>query len=135
MSVKYRVIERGEPGVPGGGIPKYYAIAVSQGRTTLRDLSKEIARMSTLTRPDVMAVLEALMELLPEKIAQGQVVRLGGFGSFNLTLRSSGSATPEEVNAANIYNNRLNFRPSPEMKTVLEGISYKKLSENNNTGP
>lgn len=129
MSVLFRVVERGEPGVIGGGTKQFYAQGVSKGHVTLRELTAEISRMSTLSRPDVMAVLEALLELMPEKIAKGQIVQLGDFGSFFLTLRSSGSPVAQDVTSDSVIGNRLNFRPSSEIRDVLAAIKYRKASD------
>lgn len=73
-----------------------------------------------------MAVLESLLEVLPERIAQSEIVRLGDFGSFNLTISSTGSEKEDDVTANNIQGNSLNFRPGKEVVKSLNNISYKK---------
>lgn len=44
MAVKFKAILRGEPGVVGGGVKKYYAIAVSSGEHSLLKLSTYISK-------------------------------------------------------------------------------------------
>lgn len=48
MAVKYKVIERSQPGVVGGGDKKYYANATSNGELTLEKLTKRIEKNSTV---------------------------------------------------------------------------------------
>ena len=42
MPIKYNLIERGEPGVSGGGTKKWYAVATNDGELTVDDLTKQI---------------------------------------------------------------------------------------------
>lgn len=44
MAVKFNVIERGEPGVVGGGVKKFYASPNMSGEITLAGLTKAIEK-------------------------------------------------------------------------------------------
>jgi predicted histone-like DNA-binding protein len=63
---------------------KYYASLVTRGDVSLRKLAKEITEISTVSPPDVMAVIEALLQIIPRHLIQGEIVRLGDFGSFSV---------------------------------------------------
>jgi predicted histone-like DNA-binding protein len=126
MPVSFNVIQRPQQGVAGGGVKKFYAIAVSKGEATLRELAKEISQISTVSSPDTLAVLEALLLVVPKYIADGKIVRLGEFGSFGLTISSEGYDTEEEVTSKSIKGNSLNFKPGSELKVTLENIKYEK---------
>jgi hypothetical protein len=41
MSIHYRSLLRGEPGVPGGGVKKYYATIVLGEEVTIDEIVKE----------------------------------------------------------------------------------------------
>jgi hypothetical protein len=45
MAIKFKVIERGRPGVPGGGEKKFYASAVMAGELSLAELTKAIEKI------------------------------------------------------------------------------------------
>ncbi|MGV4533598.1 HU family DNA-binding protein, partial [Ornithobacterium rhinotracheale] len=60
MPIKYKVIERGEPGVKGGGAKKYYASPNMSGELSLEGLTKAIEKISTVSGADIRAVLYAL---------------------------------------------------------------------------
>jgi hypothetical protein len=64
MSVKFNVVERGDPRNPAGP-KKFYPSIVSSGRVTLRELVQDIARISTVSSGDTMAVLESLLTVIP----------------------------------------------------------------------
>ena len=125
MSVKYVVLGKNNPLKPTEA-KKYYAQVKSSGETTLRELAKLISQTSTVSTADVMAVLEGFIEILPQEIARGQIVRLGDFGSFSLSIKSEGEEKEEKVNANSIKGNKLNFRPGKVVKDALNQIQYEK---------
>jgi DNA-binding protein, histone-like, putative len=108
---------------------KYYAVAKSNGEETVRQLATEISKRSGLSSADVFAVIESFIDLIPERIADGKIVRLGDFGSFSLTLSSDGTEKIEEFNSSLIKGNSLNFRPGKIVQKVLDTVEYSKVSE------
>ena len=73
-----------------------------------------------------MAVLEALLTLIPREIANGNIVSLGDFGTFRLRIQSEGADTPEEVTARNIINVLPRFTPGKEFKQALSNTEFTK---------
>ncbi len=127
MSAEYNVISRINPR-DAAAPPKYYPSYKSSGRVTLRQLSKKIAQISTVSTADTMAVLESLLELIPQELADGNIVELGAFDSFRLTINAEGSATPEEVSSRNIKKINSRFMPGKEFKQVVDITEFKKES-------
>jgi len=76
MSIKINTVERGQPGVTGGGERKFYASAVTDGEISLEGLARYIARMSTLSCSDVHAVLHALVEVMSDSLISAEYVQL-----------------------------------------------------------
>ena len=128
MSTKYTVIARRKPGDPTAP-EKYYPSVKSSGRITLRQLSKQIAEISTVSSVDTMAVLEALLTLIPREISNGNIVNLGDFGTFRLRIQSKGSDTPEEVTANNIKRVLPLFSPGKEFKQALATTEFTKAGD------
>ncbi|PZF71740.1 HU family DNA-binding protein [Taibaiella soli] len=126
MSVKFSVSQKHNPLKPNDP-KKWYASIHSSGETTLRELSTEISARSTVSSADVLAVLENLLHVIPEEIGKGNIVRLGDFGSFSLTLQSEGMNTGEEVTAASIKGNKLHFRAGKEIVKQLSNLEYKRI--------
>lgn len=128
MAVQYVIVERGKPGDPTTQ-RKFYAQAKSKGSISLRNLAKRIGDISTVSTIDTLAVLEALLQVIPQEIANGNIVRLGEFGNFMLTIKGEGAETEESFNSSNIKSNKLSFRPGKEFKQVLNSIVYEKAPE------
>ena len=60
MSIKYKLIEKGQPGVAGGGTKKWYATIVTDGELTVDDLTNKIEKFSALSEADIRGVIIAL---------------------------------------------------------------------------
>ena len=125
MSIKFKVVARQNPS-DRTQPAKFYAQAVSTGKTTLRPLSKKIEQISTVSSVDTMAVLEAFIQLIPEEMAESNIVKLGDFGSFSLTLNSEGAETEAAFTAGRIKKYTVRFRPGKLFKDVLNAAGYKK---------
>jgi predicted histone-like DNA-binding protein len=126
MSIKFKTQERGEPGVAGGGVKKYYASILTDGEVTIDELVKEIEKFSALSEPDIRGVIIALENVVQDKLAQGKIVRLDILGSFYPALKSASSDTPEKVTAANIKSVGINYRPGRRLIAALKNIGFKK---------
>lgn len=125
MALKYRLIQRGNPG-NSEAPKKFYANAVTRGEITTRQLAQEIASISTVSAVDIMAMIEALLQMIPKHIIEGEIVRLGEFGSFSISITSNGSETEAAFHSSLINKPKMVFRPSQEVKKVLTGIKYEK---------
>ena len=125
MAIKYGLMERIKPGDPSAP-RKHYAIAQSSGDVKLRQLSKRIAEISTVSGIDTLAVLESLLSVIPEYLLDGKIVRLGDFGSFRLTLSSEGTETAETFSKDKIKSVNLNFRPGKQIRNALKTVEYEK---------
>ncbi len=125
MTVKYNVVERGNPSNPS--VPrKFYPSVTSSGRKSLRQLSAQIAQISTVSSADTMAVLEALLTVIPQELVAGNVVELGDFGNFWLKNEADGAATAAEVRATQITNLLPRFNAGKQFKKVLHTVEYEK---------
>ncbi|MBI3176282.1 MAG: HU family DNA-binding protein [Chloroflexi bacterium] len=125
MTVKYNVVERGNPSNLAAP-KKFYPSIASSGRKTLRQMAGRISQISTVSSADTMAVLEALLTTIPEELAAGNIVELGDFGNFWLKSNSEGVDTAEAVRADQINTVLPRFIPGKEFKKVLDAIEFEK---------
>ena len=102
---------------------KFYASPVNAGKKTLRDIAKDIAGRSSLTRGDIENVLTNFMECLPSYLRDGFSVQLGEFGTVRLTLSSEG-ALNEKAFKTETIKPRVTFTPGVELKAALRDNSY-----------
>lgn len=127
MAVKFKVIQRGEPGVKGGGKKKFYASVNTTGEKTLAGLTRDIEKASTVSGADIRAVLYALVDVMTDSLADGQNVRLGELGSLRVSVSSEGKDKEKDVVASSIKHSRVVFTPGKAIKDMLDTLTYEKI--------
>jgi predicted histone-like DNA-binding protein len=127
MSIKYKTIQRGQPGVAGGGEKKYYATIVNEGEVTLDSVTKMIEKISTVSGADIRAVLYALVDIAIDNLAESRIIRFGELGSLRASLSSEGKTTEEEVSNGSIKNASVIFTPGSRLKAMLAAVKYQKV--------
>ncbi|MDR2125676.1 MAG: HU family DNA-binding protein [Prevotellaceae bacterium] len=123
--MKYKVLEKGNPGNPDAP-KKQYAGAVNAGKFTLKQLAKEIAGRSSLTRGDVENVLNNFIDELPIFLKLGLSVKLGDFGTLRLNIVSEGVDTGKKFTTDNIKGVKVIFTPGVELKESLKDIVFEE---------
>lgn len=127
MAIKYNVVERGEPGVVGGGTKKWYASVVTDGEVSIDKLTKEIEKFSSLSESDIRAVIIALENVIINEIAEGRIVRLDKLGSFYPSLSSGSAATEADFNVSMIKGAKMNYRPGTRINDTLKTAKFLKV--------
>ncbi len=125
--IKYKVSEKGQPGVTGGGVKKFYAQVVYGDEVTVDDLSKEIEKFCSLSEPDVRAVILALENVIQTKLSEGRIVRLERLGSLYPAISSQGEAKAEDVDANSIKSVSVNYRPGVRILAAMNDAGFKKV--------
>jgi predicted histone-like DNA-binding protein len=129
MAIRYKIVQRAEAGIPGGGLRKYYAYLATDGETGIDELVQEIEKFSSLSEPDIRAVIIALENVIQNKLAESKVVRLEKLGTFYPTLSSEGKEKEEEITEHCIKKVGVNYRPGTRMIQTMKNAGYKKVSE------
>ena len=126
MAVEYVLVERAN--LQDRTAPKkFYAQAKGSGVLTLKKLGKEIADGSTtVSDTDVLAVLNDLTKLLKRHLDNGEIVRFGDFGTFQITLGSEGAETEAKFHHSMITKTKVAFRPGVDLKEMLNNLKFEK---------
>ncbi len=82
--------------------------------------------MSTVSMLVTVAVIEALLSIIPYEMGKGNIVRLGAFGSFWVKVKTVGVETPESVTSSNNAGVVPRFTPGKEFKDQLKTYSFEK---------
>ncbi|MBN1453660.1 MAG: HU family DNA-binding protein [Anaerolineales bacterium] len=128
MTIKFNIVERPNP-QDREAPKKFYPSVQASGRKTLRQLSKRITQMCTVTGPDTLAVIESFLTIIPEELAEGNIVELGDFGSFWLRNSADGAEQAEDVSASQVTNLLPRFIPGKEFKKALYGVDFEKAQQ------
>jgi predicted histone-like DNA-binding protein len=129
MAVSYSVFKQ-KYDVSRKGELRYNARAQSSGVLTFKKLTRRISDRCTATPGDVMAVLEGCIRVIQDALDDGMIVRLGDFGSFQVSISSGGTLTENAFTASDITGARIIFRPGEDLNETLENLTYTKVSAN-----
>lgn len=124
----YSVVKRKDPkNMSGEGL--FYGQAQARGVAGIRELSKRIQQMCTVTRADVMAVLIALEDVVSEALSNGEIVRLGELGSLQVSFSGEGVNMKEKYNETYIKTKRILFRSGMTLTNMLETLRYQQVEQ------
>lgn len=125
MAIKYVLTEKLNP-LRRDEAPKWYASTKSTGDLTIKAIGKEITQRSTVNHADTLAVMEALTQILCERLAEGKIVRFGDFGSFQISIGSEGAESEDKFNQTMIKTKKVLFRPGVDIKEMLNNLKFEK---------
>ena len=117
MSVIYKIIKLRSNPFDQSAPKRYYPKAITLGQSVnLRFLTDRISGNSSLSRGDVLSVIQNFVEELKEQLLEGKSVNVAGLGVFKLSLRSKGEDKAEEVKAKSVRSVRICFQASKDLR-------------------
>lgn len=130
---KFRKVKNNRKNSPTRGM--IYGRAVVNRVVHTSAIAKKITERCTVTEPDILAVINALMTEISANIAEGNKVVLDEFGSFKLGIRTSPAVSAKKFTSANIKNMYVIYSPYTVMdqgkrvKPMLSGIKMEEMTE------
>ncbi|MDR2832167.1 MAG: HU family DNA-binding protein [Streptococcaceae bacterium] len=131
MSVPYNVVPKVTPNKPEVPV-KYFAVAKSRKKRTLKEIAKKAAQNSSISTADIHGAIMLVTELMCEYLAEGELIQLGDFGSFSLSLSSAGTSTMEEFNPKSIRVKKVLFKPGIELVEAMRNVKFERLKNSSN---
>ena len=126
--IKLKTVQRPNP-QDKDAARKFYVSTQSAGDVTLEKMSIEISDRCTLTETDVLAALSALQHEMIKNLLEGKIVRFGTFGSFQLSLSSTGVETADDASQHQVRAARVRFRPGMRIQDNLRMLKYSLAAE------
>lgn len=132
---KFRKVKNNRKNSPTKGM--IYGRAVVNSVVHTSAIAKKITERCTVTEPDILAVINALMTEISANIAEGNKVVLDEFGSFKLGIRTTPAVNAKKFTQANIKNMYVIYTPytfmdhGKRVKPMLSGIKMEELTEYN----
>lgn len=128
MSIKFRMYQDNRKNSKRKGY--WYARAVSPDLVSVKDLALRISERCTVTEPDILAVISALVFEMNQVLKDGNRVKLDGLGTFRVGIHSQGVQKAEDFNAQrDIYGAHVLFSPTVtidamkrRVKTLISGL-------------
>jgi predicted histone-like DNA-binding protein len=127
MPIQYKLRQRSEPGIVGGGNKKWYAVAINNKEFTIDNLVASIEKFSSLSEPDIRAVIIAMENVIQNQLTDGYIVRLDKLGSFYTSLSSEGVVDKQSFKEEMIKEKRVIYRPGSRILKALHVAKCKEI--------
>ena len=107
----------------------YFPQAVVVGKPVdTKEVAKRLAKISTVSLADVLAVLAEMPGVLADFMAQGKSVRLDGLGTFRYTLETEGVENKADFDfQKQLKAVRVSFIPTKEGAVTKGGTATRAL--------
>ena len=122
--MKYKLVQRANP--QNRKESKWYASPVNEGKITQRAIAADIVESSSLSRGDVVSVIENLIDTIPKYLLMNKSVSLGSLGTMRLSFRSEGVSDSDKFDPKTISSIKVVFTPSTDFKDKLNKIYFEK---------
>ena len=96
MSIKFRMYQDNRSNSKHKGY--WYARAISPDLVGVKDLANRVSARCTVTEPDILAVISALVFEMNQVLKAGNRVKLDGLGTFRVGIHSSGVEKAKDFN-------------------------------------
>ena len=128
MSIKFRMYQDNRKNSKRKGF--WYARAVCPDVVGVKDLAQRVSERCTVTEPDILAVISALVFEMNQVLKDGSRVKLDGLGTFRVGIHSLGVEKAQDFNAQrDIYGAHVLFAPTVtidamhrRVKNLLSGL-------------
>ena len=124
MALKYRTFQVELLFGNEAGKKKTYAVAKANGYCDMEKLCNLVSARSSISSADVKAVVDSLNWAMDLELKSGNIVQLGEFGNFRMSIRSKGADTEEEFNASHIKKARIIFSPGAGLRSTQANMHY-----------
>lgn len=111
------------------GKSRYIARPCNRNVIKTKELSQLISRRCTLNSADIVGVLYALEELIPELLLDNGSIHLKPLGVFSLSFKSKVEDNESAITKDSITDIKLQFRPDAVLKQKLKNAELKKASD------
>ena len=125
-SVTYSVVSHKNP-QDINSPERFYAQAQARGEIDLNTICERIQHSCTISKPDIYGVLTALESVMTHSLANGEIVRLGDFGTFQVSIGSNGAPAREDFDDSYIRRTRYLFRPGGMLKELQANMKFEKV--------
>ena len=117
---------------------QWYARSIAIDTVNTAALADIMQQNCTVKKSDILAVIAELVEVMKQQLQDSKNVRLDGFGTFRIGLKTKPAVSPEEFNASkNVVGTHILFRPITRVnkdksrsRVFLDGCRVQELPAN-----
>ncbi len=114
----------------------WYARPAIESTVGVKTLAERISDRCTVTEPDILAVISALVKELRYELKSGRRVKLDGLGAFKPSFRCKGVKERKDFSVVkNITETHIIFQPERRkmgsrtmVKLLLDGVTFQEIA-------
>ena len=105
--------------------PKYYAVARSGRKVTVKEVCKRITERSSYSKGELEGCIgEFLLEIV-NVLDEGNIVQMGDLGNFRMSLKTAtATATEKEFKASCIEKGKVLFYPGSDLRKLCKTLDF-----------
>lgn len=123
MSIVMKKVQRFDPTRKEEPM-KWYGVQKRLVKMNEDEVAERIADETTLNPAEALMAIRQLRKVVLQALMNGKSVQLGNWGSFNLSVGTSGADSREALTTVHIKGASINFRPGTEMREALKRADY-----------
>jgi len=126
MSILYKPEKFPEPGVAGGGNPRYRAAIVYKEHIDFDRMVYDIEKITSLSQDTILASILAMRERIRYYGMHSSTLYIPHLGTFKPVIKSDTCDSEKKVNASLIRYTRMVLRPCKELEDDFRMVDYKR---------
>lgn len=123
MSLFLKPVQRHNP-LDKDAPMKWYPVQYTTKLVDESEVAELIADETTLNPMEAQMAIRQLRKVVQRLLLDGKSVKLGNWGTFNVTLSTEGVATKELLTARNVKAVNINFLPGDELKAAMQKADF-----------
>lgn len=116
--------------------PKYYAVARSGRKVTVKEVCKRISERSSYSKGELEGCIgEFLLEIV-NVLNEGNIAQVGDLGNFRMSLKTgTPTATEKEFKASCIDKGKVLFFPGSDLRKLCKTLDYALYKSDSKSDP
>lgn len=128
MSIFLKPVQRRNPSDKNAPM-KWYPVQYTTKLVDETEVAEMIADETTLNPMEAQMAIRQLRKVVQRLLLDGKSVKLGNWGTFNVTLSTEGADTKEALTARNVKSVNINFQPGDELKAAMQKADFVWLNK------
>ena len=114
--------------------PKYYAVARSGRKVTVKEVCKRISERSSYSKGELEGCIgEFLLEIV-NVLEEGNIVQMGDLGNFRMSIKTgTPTDTAKEFKASCIDKGKVLFYPGSDLRKLCKTLDYTLYKSDSST--
>ncbi len=137
MTLLYKKIQRVNP-LKKDEPRKWYPVVKSLGTLSEKEVAKRISDETTLNPKEAEMALAQLEKVLVSGLLDGYTVKIGAWGTFQVTVNANGADTEKEATASKITKVNIRFTAGKSLREAAQKATFNSAADiaggNNGSG-